>query len=768
MNKTNLFKSLIVVSFISFTMINGYQSTKNILPDSTHDLRFGKIPGLWDEGLPLGNGMFGALIWQKGNALRFSLDRADLWDLRPSKEFEDPNYKFSWVIDKVMQKDYKPVQVLMDVPYDRDATPTKIPAGAIEFEIPGIQDVEYSTVRLNNASAEIKWKNGIRMISFVDAASSYGWIKIEGLDKKIIPQMDPPPFTSEKIKDQSNSGPEGNDLMRLGYPAPIVTRNDNEMIYTQKCYDDREFKIIVKWEYTDRSLYCAWTITTTNPYPLYKQSKELMPDDISPAEFERQLTGHSAWWENFWSKSSVQIPDKLLEAQYYRELYKFGSTSRKGAPPITLQAVWTADNRRLPPWKGDFHNDLNTQLSYWPAYASNHTEEASVFTDWLQLCKPTAIEYTKKYFNKEGLNFPGVATINGEAMGGWIQYSLSPTVSAWLAHHFYLQWRYSMDDEFLRNEAYPWIKQTAEFINNISVVENGKSKLPISSSPEINDNDISAWFKETTNYDLSLIRWLFSAASEMANALNIKDEAEKWKNILASWPQLSTQDNKLLVAPGYELKFSHRHFSQLMAIHPLGIVDWDNEKEREIIKASLADLEQLGTSLWCGYSYSWLGSMYARAMNGDKAAEALRVFASCFCSPNSFHLNGDQSKTGKSNFTYRPFTLEGNFAFAEGIQEMLLQSQNNIIKLFPAVPKEWKNASFNNLRTEGGCLISAELKDGLTIKVLLVPVQNGIVTIKNPFGSSDIDIIGDVKSKSVTDTVIKLETLKGKDITIIK
>jgi hypothetical protein len=63
------------------------------------------------------------------------------------------------------------------------------------------------------------------------------------------------------------------------------------------------------------------------------------------------------WWKDFWSKSSVKLPDELIEKQYYLELYKLGSVSRKGAPAITLQAVWTADNGSLPPWKGDFHND---------------------------------------------------------------------------------------------------------------------------------------------------------------------------------------------------------------------------------------------------------------------------------------------------------------------------------------------------------------------------------------------------------------------------
>ena len=70
---------------------------------------------------------------------------------------------------------------------------------------------------------------------------------------------------------------------------------------------------------------------------------------------------------------------------------------------------------------------------------------------------------------------------------------------------------------------------------------------------------------------------------------------------------------------------------------------------------------------FAGYSYSWLANMEARAKHGDEAAEALKTFASCFVLRNSFHANGDQTKSGKSRFTYRPFTLEGNFAYASDL-----------------------------------------------------------------------------------------------------
>jgi alpha-L-fucosidase 2 len=118
---------------------------------------------------------------------------------------------------------------------------------------------------------------------------------------------------------------------------------------------------------------------------------------------------------------------------------------------------------------------------------------------------------------------------------------------------------------------------------------------------------------------------------------------------------------------------------------------------------------------------------------GEDAAKVLRIFASCFCSPNSFHLNGDQCKAGHSSFTYDPFTLEGNFAFASGIQEMLLQSHNGIIRIFPAVPADWKNIAFENLRTEGAFLVSAQKENGVLDSFTISAPEGGIARIRLPF-----------------------------------
>src|SRR5687767_2980503 len=83
-------------------------------PSQEHDLRFNQLATSWDEGIPLGNATLGALIWHKEGKLRFSLDRSDLWDLRPMKGLHGPHFSYKWIAEQVKKKDYAIVQKHLD------------------------------------------------------------------------------------------------------------------------------------------------------------------------------------------------------------------------------------------------------------------------------------------------------------------------------------------------------------------------------------------------------------------------------------------------------------------------------------------------------------------------------------------------------------------------------------------------------------------------------------------------------------------------------
>ncbi|HRO70914.1 MAG TPA: hypothetical protein PK951_11055 [Chitinophagaceae bacterium] len=229
-------------------------------------------------------------------------------------------------------------------------------------------------------------------------------------------------------------------------------------------------------------------------------------------------------------------------------------------------------------------------------------------------------------------------------------------------------------------------------------------------------------------------------------------------------PGLHTNETGLTVSPGQNMESSHRHLSPYMAIFPLSLIDTDSEEGRDIVERSIRQIESKGTRQWTGYSFSWMACIYARARQAEKAVSQLQIFASNFCSPNSFHLNGDQKGGEYSSFTYRPFTLEGNFAFARGIHELLLQSRHGYIEIFPAIPAEWKDVSFKNLRAEGAFLVSADKENAVPSQVIITAEQGGLFRLKKPFKTFYITDLE--KRYKLVDGIMEISMEKGETVTI--
>lgn len=687
-------------------------------------LSFSELPKRWDEGIPLGNGQLGSLVWQKHGRLRMSLDRADLWDNREALDMS--KMTFAWVQEKLKLNQYDSVHATGDRPYDVVPYPTKIPAAALEWNIDVLGPV--AGVRLDTKTAKcfVKWVSGTQMESFVAATQTAGWFRFTHIpaNASVAPELMAPSFHPDSMG--ANGGPvEGASLQRLGYAAGRLQKNGNAWTYHQPISQGMGFTVSVRWAQHGDTLTGCWTVQKDGA------RAHALPD---PTFYHIAEASHERWWNAFWAGCTLHLPDSVMERQWYMDKYKLGSVARRGAPPITLQAVWTADEGRLPPWKGDVHNDLNTQQSYWPVFSGNYWDGAASFTDWLWNIKPTSTKYTRHYFGTGGLNVPGVCTLDGVPMGGWIQYSMGPTVGAWVAQYFHSQWLYWPDSAFLRTRAYPYVSAVATYLEQITRTRPGvKGRfLPLSSSPEFFDNSTKAWFHDNTNFDQSLMTALFRAAAVEATALGKAKDAAHWQGLADEMAPLATDSTGLMLAPGEDQEESHRHMSPFMAIYPLGLLNPDNEADKTIIDRTLANISSLGTRAWCGYSFSWAGCLFARDNKGDSAARYLKIFATNFCSPNSFHLNGDQKGGMYSDFTYRPFTLEGNFAYAAGIQEMLLQSYKGYIEIFPAIPADWKNVSFHHLRAQGGFLVDAKMEDGKHIHIHIQASQPAVLQINVP------------------------------------
>jgi hypothetical protein len=77
------------------------------------------------------------------------------------------------------------------------------------------------------------------------------------------------------------------------------------------------------------------------------------------------------------------------------------------------------------------------------------------------------------------------------------------------------------------------------------------------------------------------------------------------------------------------------------------------------------------------------------------------------------------------------------------INDMLLQSFNKVIEVFPAVPESWEDTAFEGFLAEGGFEVSARRMSGQTIEVIIISRFGGPLTMVKPFPKERLKILKD-------------------------
>ncbi len=711
-----------------------------------YGLEFKKSILSWDEAIPIGNGHLGALIYGDG-PIKYAIDCLTLWDKRDSEASVDKDFTFKKLYECAMsgEEGWKRKKEIFEkngnFPY-----PTKLSAGRIEFDFGKKTENVTSKLDIECAVANVGTEE-FRIESFVSATHSVGVIRVFG-DYSLNLHI-PGYFSGDENGEWSkpsglfyNSGePEIIENGCLKYPRSSVVCENGYTYYVQKSLTDYAFAVVLYTKKCDGYDEIYYTVTSSDEAEdFFNLAKNILSDAVKLG-YEKLLAEHKKWWRGYWGKSDIKIGDKEMEKAYYFNWYLFASTSRKGKAPMPLQGVWTADSDALPPWGGDYHHDTNTQMSYWGYAKANRLDEGRVFPDYLWNTREAYKRHAKRVYGVNGYLIPGCSTRDGRFMGTSVQYSLSPTMTIWAGKAFDDYYRYTGDLSYLKNRAYPFLKRVADAIIGLFVVREGKYYLPLSTSPEILEEDraIESYHIGNSTFDQSLILYLFKTLVDYENILGINKG--KYDDILLHLDGLYISENKeIMLSETMNLPYSHRHFSHMMCVYPLHILNYDTAENKKIIDNTLWEIERLGTGWWVGFSFPWCASLYAMAENGDASYEKLRIFVKAFLSPNGFHLNGDYKQLGFSQWHYRPFTLEAHYAFNDAIQEMLMQDHMGYVDLFPAVPLAWgENVEFKNFNSLGKISVSAK-KAGENIAVTFKTKKSATISFKNRFSSSYIKI----------------------------
>lgn len=439
-------------------------------------------------------------------------------------------------------------------------------------------------------------------------------------------------------------------------------------------------------------------------------------------------SAHLRRWRRFWNASRVEIPDENLLRQYHFGLYLLGSSSRRGFPMPGLQGLWSTKTSGSG-WN-DYTNDLNIQMNYWPVYAGNHLELAWPYYDTVRRWLPETRRYTRDYWGCAGVQFSCCASPTGLVPPAYLTTMHWAGHAAFVAQNFWTHYRFSRDPVFLREVAYPFLKECAEFyLDFLKKDRKGRYVVWPSNMPEAGEGSYEAWGLNPA-MDLALLRMLFGAVVESASILGADAAfAAQCRDRLEHLPPYPMRDGHLIEMESKEFLHSHRHPGLLTPIYPCSGVR-GKPAERSIDRYIAK-----GRWLWCGFSPVWVAAACARVGRGKQARDLLREYMEIYTHrQGGFNLNFDYAGDGRGSSSAKCFTNETNSGFSASLLEMLLQSQGGVVRVFPAVPPDWKDAEFRNLRAEGAFLVSAVRKNGVTAEVRILSERGGRLRLASPWG----------------------------------
>jgi alpha-L-fucosidase 2 len=405
--------------------------------------------------------------------------------------------------------------------------------------------------------------------------------------------------------------------------------------------------------------------------------------------------------------------DPHLEAlMFHYGRYLLISCSR-GPLPANLQGVWNDKNR--PKWHSDYHTNINIQMNYWLSGPANLTECAEPLFDWILAMRPGSKAAFQKQFGEKIPGWTMRTSVNTHGGNGW-KWNLP--ASAWLALHFWEQYAFTGDREFLRQRAWPVMTEICElWLFKLKEVD-GKLVVPNGWSPEHGP------LEDGVAHDQQVVWDLFTNTLEAAEVLGetgplvdrIRSARERlYGPKIGSWGQIMEW---MTERPELE-KSEHRHTSHLFGLHPGRQIT--KLETPELFKAAAVSLEARGNSKEFNHSWTWPWrmAMWGRLERPDMAGKMMR---------------GLLTHNTYDNLLARcpPFQIDGNLGITAGVCETLLQSHVGEIHILPAPPAQWKSGAFSGLLARRGFEVDAGWKDGSWVSARITSKLGNEAVIRLP------------------------------------
>nr|WP_315240676.1 glycoside hydrolase family 95 protein [uncultured Flavobacterium sp.] len=771
-----------------------------ITAQSSHVLWYNQPAEFFEESLVLGNGKLGATVFGGANSDKIYLNDATLWSGEPVNPKMNPEaYKnIPAVREALKTENYKLAEELNKKIQGKNSE-SFAPLGTLEINNSekGKAVNYHRELDISNAVSKVSYEMaGIKYTReyFVSAPDQIMIIKLTS-DQKGALNFD----INLKSLLKSNVEVRNNILVMRG-SAPIHENTGYTIL--PKYLDIKErgtkFTTLVQIKKTDGKITSSresLTLKDATEAIIYvsvatsfngfdKNPATEGVDDVAIAlqnmnkafakPFDKIKESHIADYQKFYNRVTLDLgkttapdlatderllryadgkEDKNLEILYFNfGRYLLISSSRTLGVPANLQGIW---NPHLnPPWSSNYTMNINLEENYWLAENTNLSEMHLPLLSFIKNLSVTGKITAKTFYGVDkgwaaGHNSDIWAMTNPVGQFGKEEpmWACWPMAGAWLSTHIWEHYIFTQDKNYLKNEGYPLMKGAAEFCLGWLVPDkNGNLITSPSTSPE-NQYKLADGFIGATLYggtaDLAMIRECFDKTIKASKILNVDaDFRKKLETALSKfYPyQIGEKGNLQEWYFDWDDKDpKHRHQSQLFGLFPGNHIT--PLKTPNLAEASKKTLEIKGDET-TGWSKGWRINLWARLWDGNRAYKMYRELLR--------YVDPDGKKTEKprrGGGTYPnlfdahpPFQIDGNFGGAAAVAEMLVQSDENEIRLLPALPDAWETGAVKGICARGGFEIEMEWDNKVLTKISVSSKNGGKTTLISGDKKQDITL----------------------------
>ena len=717
---------------------------------------YAKPAGCWENGLPLANGRMGAMLCGGARSERIYLSETTFWSGEPSQENNPPDgpETFVAVRELLLNGDIAAGNRLARKMEGRKLNyGTNLPFGNLRlyFSQMELDERDYRReLDLDAGIASVRYQaNGVEFQreGFVSAAAQVLVLRLTcsapgSLNLRVALDGDEQPYRTTHAGDDTllmavraletqhsdgHSGVEGHARLQVLARGGRTYALDGQLGVEQAS----EVLILLAWGTTFKCnnplVRCQERITAA----VQKDFETLRAEHIQ----EHQSWFRRAGLEIGAGPGATSLPlDERIEAVRQGAddpgltalLFQFGrylliGSSRPDSPlPAHLTGAWNDNKACRIGWTCDFHLDINTQMNYWIAELTNLNECHRPLFEWIEhTLAPSGRQTARALYDLPGWAAHIVSNAWGFSAWGWsIFWGVFPTGGVWTAAHLWDHYRFTGDREFLARQAYPLLKEAAEFCLAYLVRDQHTGWLVSgpANSPE------NPFLVEGETYtvamgptvDRVLIYELFGAVIEAGRLLDLDTELrERLVSARAQLPPYQVGKHGQLqewLEDYEEAVPGHRHTSHLLGLFPFAQIS--PRATPELAMAARVTLERRIHAT--GYEEgAWarnnLTLFYARL--GDRKA-AYQSLMTLFRQEA-----GDSLLTGTRLAPAQAYEMDYNTGATAGIAEMLLQSQAGEIELLPALPEAWPEGRFAGLRARDGFEIALTWRDGRPLEL---------------------------------------------------